>query len=440
MLDRSRLILGWQQPTGIGLGRNPFLQPFASNSTWNIGVGSGATWETTGATATAHLITLTGVFNSNDQFNQPIYLGHASDPVIAVTSLATDTPCAVQNVHIPIASAPAGGTFSTGVTFTGAQSGTTLTVSGIAGGLLHPTQSASSGVAYRVTGAGITGNFMTLTAQLTGTAGSNGTYTVNRSQTIGSEAMVAVAGDQHMAFVDATQPSKLFSYYGCLPNNPDTNGATTGSTTTITAIAGTVMDITAAGVYPFGTSTFPAFNGTGTTGNGGAYIAGTVRDWEVSAGVINHALRYSLGPNDTAATGADYHTNILWPDSNCDFNGPLGGYTGVIPWSSTIGIPAATVLTGRGLSASGLMLATAIQKYGMYQRDTGGSNQITLYTDTISAGNTSKVSAMQSDFNTIIVPLLRVMTNQTTDRGATNLNGGGSYPPTQPQVNLALVT
>jgi hypothetical protein len=68
--------------------------------------------------------------------------------------------------------------------FTGTISGTTLTVASISGYLTFDNHAT-------LTGAGVTAN-TSITAQLTGTEGGNGTYTVNNSQSVGPVAMTAV--------------------------------------------------------------------------------------------------------------------------------------------------------------------------------------------------------------------------------------------------------
>jgi ABC-type amino acid transport system permease subunit len=145
-----------------------------------------------------------------------------------------------------------------------------------------------------------------------------------------------------------------------------------------------------------------------------------------------------------------YTCNVPWPDAHTDYcGGPIAvtgcgtqQYTGTIKYGRTIGIPASVNLGSLGLSAAGLMLATCIQKYGMYQRDStsAGNGNVTLYSENLSGPNATLVNgAMNTDLGSIIVPQLRIMTNQTLDRGATNLNGGGTYPPLLPPVNTALV-
>lgn len=74
------------------------------------------------------------------------------------------------------------GTGTVSATFTGSIAGTTLTVSGISGTVQVGHTVFSNGGLIITQGTYIT-------AQLTGSAGSNGTYTVNNSQTVGSLAM-----------------------------------------------------------------------------------------------------------------------------------------------------------------------------------------------------------------------------------------------------------
>lgn len=255
-----------------------------------------------------------------------------------------------------------------------------------------------------------------------------------------------VGGDHHINLFDRTQPNKMFSFYFVSFNNADGNGAVTSATTTMSAVFGSVYDNTGSGVYPFGTRAFPAI-GTGTVGYYN-YGAGVIRDWELTAGSINHALRYVMGEDVVSSPGNFFNVGIPWPDYVEDFCGPataLTGcpralYTGVIKYGATIGIPANVNLTTLGLTAGGLMLAKCIQTYGMVIRDTGSTGLIALYTENLSAPNLAMVtSQMQPDFNSKIVPLLRIMTNQSTDGVTQPINGGGTYPPPLPHIDTSLV-
>jgi hypothetical protein len=245
----------------------------------------------------------------------------------------------------------------------------------------------------------------------------------------------------HMNFFDRTQPGKMFSCYSCVVNNADANGGVTSSTTTITYVYGGIYDTTGSGVYPIGNTSFPAV-GTGNVGMDN-YGIGSIRDWEITAGIIPHALRYTL-PNEVLSSPGNYFTdNIPWPNVGEDYCGPPAQYTGCaaqlytgnIPYGATIGIPASVNLASLGLTPGGLMIAKALQTYGSVIRD-AGSQAYTLYTENLSSANLAIVAnQMQPDMRKI-VPQLRIMTNQSTN-GTSNVNGGGAYPPTAAPIDAS---
>src|SRR5690348_13309270 len=92
-------------------------------------------------------------------------------------------------------------------------------------------------------------------------------------------------------------------------------------------------------------------------------------------------------------------------------------------------------LASLGLTPGGLMIAKALQTYGSVIRD-AGSRAYTLYTENLSPANLAIVATqMQPDMQKI-VPLLRIMTNQSTN-GIGNVNGGGTYPPTAAPIEAS---
>ena len=98
-------------------GRDPFLTPFASDSVFNLPLGSGATWQPNSQLSSAGILV-----NTSGNFNQSIWRGTASDPLVTVTNNAEagGTPGTFQ-VHIPVGAAPNGvneGTFSVDDTVT----------------------------------------------------------------------------------------------------------------------------------------------------------------------------------------------------------------------------------------------------------------------------------------------------------------------------------
>lgn len=88
--------------------RLPPNQPFAANSVWNIGIGSGVTWS---VDSDADATQLHGVGGNvtTDSFGQPIYFGVGTDPFVAITCTDNLFPVPVQHLHVPIGATPAGG-------------------------------------------------------------------------------------------------------------------------------------------------------------------------------------------------------------------------------------------------------------------------------------------------------------------------------------------
>jgi hypothetical protein len=434
----------WKGPKYYTGGRNPALQPYPSTDVWNIGVGSNATWTASTDGPTTTLNGLTGTIDYTD-WTLPQIVSRSTDLLISCSVTDTNAPVTTTSLHIPIGTHPSTG-YYTVASFTGSQSGTTLTVTtGATAGSIVP-------YVTRVIGPGIAGTWgETIIAQVSGTTGGNGVYTTDRSLTIASgTALTAVSGDQTLNIYDTVlYPGRVYSFWGCWFNNNDTSGAVTAGTTQLIAGLGGVWNIsnTGSGVYPYGTSSFPLENGTGTVGADN-YSTGLIRDWEVTAGVIKHAIRVTLSANVLASPGNTWTSNIPWPNGHEDYCGPpvqytgcgsqlyTGGTNGYI-YGTTCGIPASVNLGSLGLSAPGLMLATAIQKYGLIETESGGTHQAILATDNISSGNLSTMATMQSDWASKIVPILRIMTNQSPD-GTSNINGGGSYPPPLPPVNTRL--
>jgi hypothetical protein len=89
--------------------RNPSQTPFASNSIFNLPLGSGAQWQSNGQLSSANVS-----INTVGNFNENIWIGTASDPLVTVTNNAGSggTPGTFQ-VHIPVGAVPAGGTDQT---------------------------------------------------------------------------------------------------------------------------------------------------------------------------------------------------------------------------------------------------------------------------------------------------------------------------------------
>ncbi len=234
-------------------------------------------------------------------------------------------------------------------------------------------------------------------------------------------AQPAAGTDRHMAFYDATQPTRMWSYFGCNPGGG-----------TISCALGGVWDVTGDGIQ-----------NTVSPGSDYNFAVGTITDFDLSQGTIAHALRFALSADASRAPGPTWTSNVPWPNTHIDYNGP-SMYTGQITAGVTIGIPAGTDLSKLGLSQGGMMLARALQNYGAIWRDSGGSHQVVFYTTPESDSN-PLIQQARGDLPRI-VPQLSIMRNQ----GAETVNGGGSYqraetaaaiyyPNTTPPQDLAQV-
>ena len=168
------------------------------------------------------------------------------------------------------------------------------------------------------------------------------------------------------------------------------------------------------------------------TGWGEQNVIGIIRAGELTAGSIPHMLAFALATQLVAAVPTPWTANG-WPMWASDYSGAFGGYTGNVPFGSTIGIPSTVNVTTLGLTASGLAEAHALQDYGAIMTETGGepNNQLTLFAEEAAEG-TSQLTDARNDMATLI-PYLRILRNQAPSTP----NGGGT--PRQPtQAGLAI--
>jgi hypothetical protein len=228
--------------------------------------------------------------------------------------------------------------------------------------------------------------------------------------------------DAHMNFFDKTT-KLMWSYWGCsLNNGRDVTGG-------ITAGLGGVYSVCGDGVNSLG-------KGYGDYNFG----IGTIRDYDLAAGAIQHALRYSASddliksPQNTGKPAVDWIAKVPWPEHHTDYNGDKE-YKGNLLYASTIGIPSTVKLESLGLSQGGMMLAKALQDYGAIMRDAGGANSVNFYVEPLAdVHHASLVGQMASDAPKL-VKYLRVLQNQGPDK----INGGGTPlvagpPPLDPAI------
>lgn len=221
--------------------------------------------------------------------------------------------------------------------------------------------------------------------------------------------------DAHMAFFDLTNPGIMWSYYGCvLKNGTDVTGG-------ISAMLGSVQDVRSDQISTLNTPGANNYN----------FAIGTIRDWEMEAGVIKHAMRIALSYDILKSTGSTWLTNPTWPNNVEDYNGPTD-YTGNVLWGVTVGIPSTVDVGSLGLTTAGLMVATALQQYGAIIRDSGGSGQVVFFAEPLcNTNHPTMVADINSDLPKMASSVF-IMRNQ----GPNNINGGGTYP--QPLPPLAI--
>lgn len=113
-------------------------------------------------------------------------------------------------------------------------------------------------------------------------------------------------------------------------------------------------------------------DGLAGRGDGTPYLAGLVRKWEVDQGHIDHALAFAYNSPSSA---------FVYPASKSD-GGNFGGVLGTdLPEGSHLQLdPSLTdpQLVGYGLNSAGLVIAHALQKYGMFVVDHSGSSKVYL--------------------------------------------------------------
>ncbi len=111
---------------------------------------------------------------------------------------------------------------------------------------------------------------------------------------------------------------------------------------------------------------------TGHTGSALSLLAGLVRPRDVKAGVIRHALAFAA-----PVTGSD---SAVLPASSSDGRTPGGP-----PEGTRFQLDPALDLQSLHLSRFQLIVAVALQRYGMYLRDTGGA--VAIYAESTFDGS-----------------------------------------------------
>ena len=165
----------------------------------------------------------------------------------------------------------------------------------------------------------------------------------------------------------------------------------------------------------YGSGVGPA---SGTRAYGGSAIAGLIRTWEATAGVIRHALalalvnsqlKYTSGAASTDADGYSTLLGYVYPATEQDGDSATA-YTGQVPMGSYLGIPGTVDITTLGLSAPGLVVARALQQFGAYVVDRAGS--MVIYADPLCSS--TFIGSVRGDMNAIRAQLRIVKNNSIT--------------------------
>lgn len=289
---------------------------------------------------------------------------------------------------VPAASKPNAPSFSNSATFTASISTSTMTVSAIATGTLA--------VGQVISGVGVT-QYTIITAQLTGTTGSTGTYTVSIDQTVASTSMSSsVVITSITSTTSSVQIPYITGYDGGSPITAITAKVYLGSSQVGTA-SGTSSPLTVTGlpnstVYSV---TLTATNAIGTS------IASTGPYFQTPA-VPN-------APTIGTATlvGANASVTFTPPTSN---NG------------STITSYTVTSSPG-GITASGASSPITVT----------GLGSTTAYTFTVKANNVVGASAASAASNSITTPQLYSLLMSFTGS-----NGGTTFTDTTGQSTFSI--
>jgi hypothetical protein len=100
-------------------------------------------------------------------------------------------------------------------------------------------------------------------------------------------------------------------------------------------------------------------------------FAGQIRQGEISSGNIKHALSCNM-------SALILKEQCVYPAVAWDTN---AGYSGTLPMGALLAIPRDVDINSLGLTPKGLILARAMQNYGMYVTDRGGPGGFTIHAE-----------------------------------------------------------
>jgi hypothetical protein len=150
----------------------------------------------------------------------------------------------------------------------------------------------------------------------------------------------------------------------------------------------------------------------------GSGVGGVIRQWEVDAGEIRHALALVL-TNEQLARGP------VWPAVSEDGDAART-YRGSIPIGTLVAIPPDVDVARLGLTPAGEVVSRALQDYGAYVVDRASA--VVLYAEPSLEG-TNELEAMRED-----MPSIRRQLRVVANSGPQSVGGGGTprRPPAPP--------
>jgi hypothetical protein len=163
--------------------------------------------------------------------------------------------------------------------------------------------------------------------------------------------------------------------------------------------------------------------GQGSRAYKGAGMAGLIRRWELEAGEIRHALACAYRHEQAAPN------SFVWPALGTDAQ--QSGNTGSLPMGALLCIPRTVNLASLGLTAGGLVFATALQRFGAYIVDRN-SSRLVFYAEPSCEGMT-QLTQMRADGDSAIISnqLVRVTNNSSSGDVA---GGGNPLAPLPPAL------
>ena len=165
----------------------------------------------------------------------------------------------------------------------------------------------------------------------------------------------------------------------------------------------------------------------GTRAWGGSALGGLIRSAEITNLNIPHALACGIGANQLVSqANSSNGTGHIYPATleDSDWTTSYSGYTPMGSWAV---LPSGTNTSSLGLTTAGVALANACLNYGVMVADRAGGGGSILFAEPAAQNLTPIASgSLASDWNSIIVPLLRVVSNNTAANLASGYIGGGT--------------